>query len=64
MELSVGTVVTEVDALLEDLAIESTWVMGVSVFRVAAGATAMSSVATTLGAFSSSLCHCPVINLL
>ena len=64
MELSVGTVVTEVDALLEDLATESAVVMGVSAFRVAAGATALSSVTTTSGAFNSSLCHCPVINLL
>ena len=38
MELSVGTVVTEADAVLEELAAESTLDRGVLGLRVAAGA--------------------------
>ena len=46
----VGTVGTEADAVLEDLAAESTVDMGVLGFRVADGATLASSVTTTSGA--------------
>ena len=48
--LSVGMVVTEADAVLKELAAESTVDMGVSGFRVAPGATAVFSVTTTSGA--------------
>ena len=50
MELIVGTVVLEADAVLEELATESRVDMGVSGFRVTAGATAASSVTITSGA--------------
>ena len=55
VELSIGMAVTEADAVLKELAAESTVDMGVSGFRVAAGATAASSVTHNLRCFQQTL---------